>query len=379
MPLLFFVILILLIAYIYFGYPALLWLFTRKITDPEYPLSSDESVPEISIVIPAYNEAMVIEHKIQNTLDLQYPPDRLDIIVASDASDDGTDDIVRRYADRGVRLHRGAHRKGKTPTLMEAVALTAGEIIVFSDANALYAADALEKLILPFEDAGVGCVCGKLKYVNREGTTISEGETLYWRYESWIKTLESRYNTLVGANGSIYALRRSAFVPLDPDLSDDFGFPLAAYARGYKVVFQPDALSTEEAPVDIRTEFKKKSRFVAHQLTTLSRLWPQLKPLRDARFLFQIVSHKLLRNCVPFFLLGILALSFFIPPIYGRPALYLQGLFYGLAIIGGMTLGRITPLKMLTIPLYFCIVNAAALNGIMQFFRGKNYAAWNEK
>ena len=364
----------------YFGYPALLWLLTRGKHPAGYASSEpDETKPMLSMIIPAYNEVAVIEQKIRNTLTLSYPADRLEIIVVSDQSDDGTDEVVRPYADRGVQLHRVGVRSGKLSAMMAGVEIARGTIFAFSDANAMYAPDALEKLVLPFQDEQVGVVCGKLQYINRERTTISEGETLYWRYESWLKSLESRFNTLIGANGSIYAVRRSAYVPLDADISDDFGFPLAAYAKGFKVVFQPEALSTEEAPPAIPTEFKKKSRFVAHQLTTLHRLWGILRPWHDLKFLFQIVSHKLLRNCIPFFLPGLVVLSSVIPAPLGPWLLWSQGLFYSLALLGGLTYGRIRPIKVFIIPLYFCIVNAAAINGVFQFLRRKNYAAWNEK
>ena len=380
MSLTLFILFFLCIVYVYFGYPALLWVFTTGKKTAEYSPQETEGIyPSLTMIIPAYNEVAVIDRKIENTLALSYPADKLEIIVASDGSEDGTDEIVTQYADRGVQMYRAALHKGKTPTMMEAVEMASGTIYVFSDANAMYASDALEKLVLPFQNKQVGCVCGKLQYHNREASTISDGETLYWRYENWIKARESQFNTLIGANGSIYAVRRSAYVQIDPDLSDDFGFPLAAYAKGFKVVFQPDALSTEEAPPAIKIEFKKKSRFVAHQLTTLIRLWAMLRANRDLKFLFQLFSHKLLRNFVPVLLIGMLILSFTIPRPYGPLLIWGQGLFYSLALLGGLTYGYIRPMRVFTIPLYFCVVNAAALNGIFQYVRRRNYAAWNEK
>jgi cellulose synthase/poly-beta-1,6-N-acetylglucosamine synthase-like glycosyltransferase len=231
----------------------------------------------------------------------------------------------------------------------------------------------------PFADPNTGCVSGRLIYENRQATPVSRGETLYWNYENRLKALESRFHTLLGANGSMYAIRRAAYRPLDPDVSDDFGLPLAVYAQGYRVVFQPAAVSREEAPSTPGMEFRKKSRFVSHQLTTLSRLWPMLKPLERPRFLFQLMSHKLLRNMAPFFLIGMLGTSFSIPAPYGPALLSLQGLFYGAAVMG-MALQRLRrPFRLFTLPFYFCLVNAAAVAGIAHFFRRKNYAAWNEK
>jgi cellulose synthase/poly-beta-1,6-N-acetylglucosamine synthase-like glycosyltransferase len=376
-PLLLFLLFSGLIVYVYFGYPALLWLLTRRRQEASPPGAAE--LPAVSLIIAAHNEEAVIEQKIRNTLAQTYPRDRLEVIVASDGSDDRTDEIVQGYADRGIRLHRMPVRRGKMPAISSAVAAASGEVFVFSDANAMYEPDALERLVEPFRDVRVGCVCGKLIYTNARRTSISEGESLYWRYENRLKAWESAFNSLIGANGSIYALRRAAYVPLDPDVSDDYGFPLAAYARGYRAAFQPAAVSREEAPETIFTEFRKKSRFVAHQLTTLARLWPALRPWRDPRLLFQLVSHKLLRNSVPFFLLGLLGASAAMPPPLGGYLLSAQGVFYGLAL-AGMGLYRWNrPVKLFTVPLYFCIVNAAAAAGILQFLRKTNYAAWDEK
>ena len=215
-------------------------------------------------------------------------------------------------------------------------------------------------------------------YVNPADTSISEGETLYWKYENRLKEWESRFNSLIGANGSIYALRRSAYVPLDHDVSDDYGFPLAAYARGYRVVYQPAAVSREEAPVSIYVEFRKKSRFVAHQLTTLTRLWPMLRPFHDPKLLFQLVSHKLLRTGVPFLLIGLLATGAMVEEPYTSFLFRGQIAFYGLAACG-LFLHRLgISWKLFMIPMYFCIVNAAAAAGVFQFLRKRNYAAWDE-
>ncbi len=376
LPDLLLICLFLLILYVYIGYPVLLWLLTRR-AQAGVLLTGDVN-PSISLIITAHNEIEVIEQKIQNTLVLTYPKEFLEIIVASDGSDDGTDEAVLRYADAGVRLHRLPKRVGKMPALMDAVTGASGEIFVFSDANAMYEPDALTHLIEPFRDERVGCVCGKLLYVNPSDNSISDGERMYWDYENRIKGWESRFNTLIGANGSIYALRRSAYTPLGPDLSDDYGFPLAAYALGYRAVYQPSAVSREEAPATVFAEFKKKSRFVSHQLTTMSHLWSRLNPIHNSRLLFQIVSHKLLRNFVPFYLIGILAVTFQATPPVSCFLAWGQAIFYGLALCGLVTHRLGISLKLFTIPLYFCTVNAAAAVGVFQFLWKRNYAAWDD-
>lgn len=365
------------IAYVYFGYPLLLAIMARRTAHQS--IQSTPSHPRVSMIIPAYNEEAVIEQKIQNTLALRYPRDRLEIIVASDGSDDRTDEIIRQYTNQGVRFHRMPGRQGKLPAIASAAAEADGDIFVFSDANAMYEPDALTRLVEPFQDERVGCVCGRLLYVNRRGTSISDGETLYWNYENRLKHLESRFNSLIGANGSIYAIRRAAYVPLDPDLSDDYGLPLAAYAKGYRIVYQPSAVSREEAPVSIRSEFKKKCRFVSHQLTTLARLWPMLQPFHDPKFCFQVVSHKLLRTIVPLLLILLFLSNALLDAPLAQVLLWGQIGFYGLAVCGLLLYRRGVNLKVFAIPLYFCTVNAAAAVGIVQFLLRVNYAAWDEK
>lgn len=365
------------IAYVYFGYPLLLAIMARRTAHQS--TQSTPSHPRVSMIIPAYNEEAVIEQKIQNTLALRYPRDRLEIIVTSDGSTDRTDEIIMQYTNQGVRFHRMPVRQGKFPAIASAAADAEGDIFVFSDANAMYEPDALTRLVEPFQDERVGCVCGKLLYVNRRGTSISDGETLYWNYENRLKHLESRFNSLIGANGSIYAIRRAAYVPLDPDLSDDYGLPLAAYAKGYRIVYQPSAVSREEAPVSIRSEFKKKCRFVSHQLTTLARLWPMLRPFHDPKFCFQVVSHKLLRTIVPLLLILLFLSNALLDAPLARVLLWGQIGFYGLAVCGLLLYRRGVNLKVFAIPLYFCTVNAAAAVGIVQFLLRVNYAAWDEK
>lgn len=364
------------VVYVYFGYPALLWALAPRETR-EWPLTS-RPAPSVTLIITARNEADIMERKLQNALQLSYPFGELSIVVASDASDDGTDEIVERFHDQGVRLVPMRERMGKTPTLTRAALSTESEIIAFSDANAMYAPDAMQHLVAPFGDARVGAVCGKLDYLNQEDTSISQGERLYWNYENQLKQLETRFNSLIGANGSIYALRRSAFASIDPDLSDDFGLPLAAYALGFRVVYQPEALSTEEAPNSALSGFKKKSRFVAHQLTTLARLWPRLRPFSDGRFLFQVASHKLLRNLVPFFLMLLIAISSATSSSLSAALFWMQLAFYSLGVLGLLCHALGTSIKLLMIPLYFCTVNVAAANGVIQFLRKRDYSAWHD-
>ena len=199
-----------LVVYTYLVYPALVWLLTvgrrASIYDPL------NEWPSVSLVIAAYNEEMVLRDKLENALGLDYPSGQLDIIVVSDASSDGTDEIAAEFAERGVRLHRVAERGGKTRAQNAGVALARGEILVFSDANSMYAPDALKALLAPFADARVGCVCGELQYANPDDGGAGKGEGAYWNNEQFLKSRESQLSSALGANGAIYALRRNLFV-----------------------------------------------------------------------------------------------------------------------------------------------------------------------
>ena len=218
--------------YAYFGYPVLLAILSlfsqRKHESPDVP----NHYPEVTLLIAAYNEEDVIEEKVKNSLALGYPQDKLHIVVVSDGSTDRTDEIVKKYEDRGVELFR-TERLGKTVARNRAVENAKGELIVLTDANAFFRQDALKKLVKHFQDPGVGVVCGALVLKRADGS-----ENLYWRYEKLIKRLENKFHSIIGANGSIYAMRRELYDPLPPEVDDDFVEPLIVYMKGKKAVYE---------------------------------------------------------------------------------------------------------------------------------------------
>ena len=205
-----------LLVYTYFLYPGLLWLFTvgRKVHKPDAPVEW----PAVSVIIAAYNEKLVIRDKLENALSLDYPAERLQIVVVSDCSDDGTDEIVNEFAERGVVLERTANRSGKTVAQNAGVRRARGDILVFSDANSMYDSSALKELVRALADPSVGCACGELTYLNPEDRSAGRGEGLYWRYEQFLKRRESALSSLVGANGAIYAMRKELFEDLSADM-----------------------------------------------------------------------------------------------------------------------------------------------------------------
>ncbi len=365
-----------LVAYVYIGYPLLLALFCRRRNGP---LSSNEALlPRVTLLISAYNERGVIKEKLCNSLALDYPRDLFEVIVISDCSDDGTDEIVAQYAMFGVRLVRQSQRLGKSAGLNLGVRQATGEILVFSDANAIYQSDAIRQLVGHFADPRVGYVVGNARYTDTPGQPASaESEGLYWKLETWLKRKESEFGSVVGGDGAIYAIRREFFTPLRPTDINDFLNPLQIIARGHRGVFEPAAVCYEEAGDSFAKEFRRKVRIVSRSLNAISRAPGVLLPWTQPRHWFALISHKLLRWFVPFFLILSLcsSLALWSRPFYKYAAL-LQLVFYSLALGGLTVVRRHRSIRIFYLPYYFCVVNLASLIGIMKSFRGSLSPTW---
>jgi cellulose synthase/poly-beta-1,6-N-acetylglucosamine synthase-like glycosyltransferase len=376
--LVFFTICVTLILWVYAGYPLFLLLVTR-LTKGQ-PVRRDAITPPVTLIISAYNEGRVIRRKLENSLALDYPRDRLEIIVVSDCSDDDTDNIVKEYASRGVRLLRMRERGGKTAGLNAAVPQARGEIVIFSDANALYHRLAVRNLVRNFADPEVGCVTGESRYqVDENAADSTASENLYWRYELALKKMETKIGSLVGGDGAIYAIRQSLFRPLRPEDLSDFVNPLQIVAQGYRNVYEPEAFSFEGGAESFEKEFRRKVRIVNRAWRGLWRVKQVLNPLRFGFYTVQVVSHKLLRWMIPVFMAGAFFANLFLLH-YGqihRIFFVLQITFYVLAIIGRLQSHRPSISKLFYVPYYFCLVNYASLLGIISNYRGQRFAVWN--
>lgn len=365
-----------LIFYVYFGYPILLFMLTRTRKSSASPPS--QASPNVSVLISAYNEKSVISEKLQNALTLDYPRGLLEIIVVSDCSDDGTDDVVRGFADRGVKLLRQSERLGKSAGLNLGVSQANGQILVFSDANAIYQPDAIRQLVQHFKDSRVGYVVGNARYVEQstqEPSAKSEG--LYWRLETWIKKKESDFGSVVGGDGAIYAIRREFFTPLLPTDINDFLNPLQIIIHGYRGVYEPRAVCYEEAGDSFEKEFGRKVRIISRALNAIRRAPAVLLPWTQPRHWLALISHKLLRWFAPVFLILLLLVSILLwQSSFYRIALLLQLTFYVLAAIGWALGKRDTASKIFYLPYYFCVVNLASLYGVMKFFSGSLSPTW---
>jgi cellulose synthase/poly-beta-1,6-N-acetylglucosamine synthase-like glycosyltransferase len=364
-----------LLAYTYAGYPLLVYAVARL-----RPLGvrRADSEPLVTVVITAYNEERDLAAKLENTLALDYPADKLEIIVASDCSTDRTDEIARSYAARGVRLHRQAERLGKTAAQNAAVERARGEVVLFSDATTLYRPDVLRVMLPSFADASVGCVAGRLVYVDPAQTGVGRGAKSYWGYETFLKSNESRACSLIGASGCLYAVRRAAYVPLYHEACSDFIIATKMVEQGLRAVFEPDAVCTEETNRRSDKELRMRVRVIAQTYTDLWRHRRMLNPLRGGFYSVELLSHKVLRYAVPAFLAVLFVSSLALAPrswFYALAALA-QGCFYAAALSGWLAERAGRRVRLLALPQYFVLANLAPALAFAQFLRGERYARW---
>lgn len=364
--------------YVYAGYPALIWLIAR--IRPR-PVAQADVLPSMTIIVAAHNEEGVIAAKVVNSLALDYPPDRLEVLICSDGSTDRTEEIVRSVGDPRLFL-LALPRGGKAAALNAGAARARGEILVLTDANVELASDALRKLARGFADPDVGGVSGRKKAFVRHGADTTEvGENLYWRYDQWQKRQESAAGSIIAADGTLYALRRSLYVPIaDPAQADDIAISARVVLQGKRLVFDPEAVAWEEAPAEGAEEFRRKVRVTNHSLRALLELGTPL--WTSGLYSFELISHKLVRHLVPFFLVLLLLSSGWLARETSlfRFVVVLQLVFYALALAGALLRRRRSgSLKMFSVPYYFCLVNAAALLGVLALLRGTRVREWSPR
>ncbi len=363
------------LGYVYVGYPLLVYvmslLFPKAVKHAEIE-------PSVTVLITAFNEEDSIRQKLENTLQIAYPADKLEILVASDGSTDRTDAIVAEFASRGVKLFRQEGRVGKTTTQNNAVERATGEIILFSDATTAYREDVFQHLLPAFADESVGCVAGRLIYVDEDSTTVGRGAKSYWGYETFIKIAESRACSLIGASGCLYAVRKSAYQPMYPEACSDFLICTNIYRKGLRSVFAPDAVCFEQTNARASDEMKMRVRVIAQTFTDLWRNRDMLNPLKSGFFAIELISHKVLRYAVPFVLLALLVASIALAAssTFYATLLFAHVLFYFMAAIGWILERAGKRLFILAMPLYFVLANLASVMAFYKFLKGETYTRW---
>ena len=365
------------VIYSYLGYPMVLW-FISLLKQHRWEGNQVGRLPNVSLLISVFNEEKVIEDKILNSLSLDYPRDLLEIIVLSDGSTDGTEEIVARYSPKGVRLARFDGRIGKTACLNQVVPKATGEVVVFSDANASYEKMAIRELVKGFSNPRIGFVTGWTKYVSRTSIGVSQSVGVYWQFEKIIKTLESKVGTCIGADGAIFAIRKNMFRSLDPRDINDFVIPMHVMAQGYLGSLVEKAFCFEEATVRIKEEFSRQVRINTRTIRALRNHLLLLNPLRYGMIAFQLFSHKVSRLLVPFFLMMMLFTNVL---LIQAGALYVfilvtQLLFY---FLGGFKVFESDTMKtgkIVSVIYTFCMSNFAIIVGWIRFARGETFTGW---
>lgn len=354
----------------YFGYPLLLCLISNLKAEKLLPEQTE--LPSVTVLISVYNEEAVIGERMENCLQLDYPPEKLRILVVSDGSTDNTDRIVEEYRKYGIELVKVQGRVGKTAALNWVIPQLSSEVVIFTDANSMICPDAIKQLVKHFADPKVGAVCGELRL-----TGNSRVERLYWRFENAIKRWESRVSSLTVLNGALYALRRHLHVPMNPQAANDLQHPLQVVLQGYRCVYESMAIAEECVGRDETVEATRRVRIVTRGWKGLISHIQVLNPFRAGTFSFQFIARKLLRWLSPVLMLMAFGLNLILAEdLFYSAILIFQATFYGLATLG-MALSRLKlRLTIVYFPYYFCLMNLAALKALWLVVAGRDSALW---
>ena len=363
------------VGYAYVGYPILLTLLSW--IRPK-PVQSSVWTPSVSVIIAAYNEERDLAAKLENTLALDYPKSHLEIIVTSDCSSDRTDEIAKSFAPRGVRLHRQEERLGKTAAQNAAVEKASGEIIVFSDATTHYRPEVLREMMPSFADKSVGCVTGRVIYQDEKDSSVGAGTQSYWNYEFFLKKHESNVCSLIGVCGCMYAVRKSAYVPLYNDACSDFIIATTMVEQGLRAVYVNEAVCIEEPNRQAKKELAARVRIISQTFSDLWRNRGMLNPFRSGFYAIQLWSHKVMRYLVPVFLILIFVTSAFLAPgsVFYAVLFLLQVAFYFAALVSSLLEKAGLSFRLLALPQYFVITNLASLIAFVKFLSGESYTRW---
>lgn len=369
------------IFYAYAGYGILMYVIVKiRRSFGKGKVASDTSFePEVSFVVPCYNEIDFIDQKIQNCLELEYPKDKLKIIFITDGSNDGTNIKADTYEE--VKVLHEDKRGGKSAAENRVMKFVDTPVVVFSDANTILPPNALREIVKHYADPKVGAVSGEKRILAKDkDSATGSGEGLYWKYESFLKKLDSELFSIVGAAGELFSFRKELFTELEEDtILDDFIESLRIAEKGYRVIYEPEAYAMETASESVKEELKRKIRICAGGWQSMRRLSSLLNPFRNFTLTFQYVSHRVLRwSVVPLFLLMIFPINtylFSFGPIY-QLLFYGQCVFYITALAGWYLANREIKVKALFVPYYFFIMNYAVFMGFFRYLKGKQAAAW---
>ena len=380
------------IFYTYGGYGLFVFIFLKlrslfgsSVNIPDQLTEKD--LPEVCLIIAAYNEKEYVDQKIQNSLSLDYPPGKIKIIWVNDGSDDGTPELVARYPE--VMLLHNPKRSGKIEGMNRGVEHSTAPILIFSDANTMLSLNSLKAVVRHFQDKTVGCVAGEKQFYKVKNQPVAAtGEGFYWRIESWLKQLDYQFYSTIGATGELFAIRRELFHRVEPDtLLDDFMISMRAAQQGFRVAYEPAAVAVEHGSSNVKEELKRKVRIAAGCYQSMFRLKKLLNPFFHFRLFFQYVSHKVLRWTLAPLALPVLFLSGIVLAASKDPfstssiyfvLLVLQLAFYLLAFFGSLTQNHPVRARFIYAPFYFTAMNYAMYKGFFRFLKGKQTVLWEK-
>lgn len=374
------------VCYTFVGYGIVLYILVKlkRLIKSPYPISDESaSYPTVTLMVAAYNEADVMDAKIANTLELDYPEERLQLIFVTDGSTDDTPAIVGTHA--GIMLLHQPERRGKMAAIKRAMDYVTGTITVFTDGNTFLNPEAIKQLVKHYQNPKVGAVAGEKRIrVDRTADASAAGEGFYWKYESKLKQLDYALYSNVGAAGELFSIRTALYPTVETDtIIDDHMIAMRIAEKGFVIGYEPRAYATETASENTKEELKRKIRIAAGGIQSIFRLPKAANPFYYPLLTFQYISHRVLRwTIVPFLLPLIFILNGFLAA-KGLGAVYavlfvMQGLFYGLALIGWLLEGRQVRVKLFFVPYYFCLMNYAVVAGIFRYLKGNQAAAWEK-
>jgi cellulose synthase/poly-beta-1,6-N-acetylglucosamine synthase-like glycosyltransferase len=376
------------ILYTYVGYPLLLLMMTliKHLLLPNQRTGKQtEYLPEVTLLIAAFNEKDFIEQKMRNSRAIDYPDKKLTIAWVTDGSDDGTPELLEKYPE--IRVLHEPERKGKTAALNRAMEYIKTPFVVFNDANTMLDSQALKRMMIHFDDRKVGCVSGEKRIVKSPADTAAgSGEGAYWKYESFIKQLESKLYTALAAAGELYAIRSKLFVKAEPDsIIDDFVISIRIALAGYTIKYAPDAFALETPSLNINEELKRKIRIASGGFQTLFRYPGLLNIFRHGLLSFEFISHKVLRwLLVPLAIPSILMLNIWICLFshWNEPSfmvlLLVQAAFYTLVLLGWFVERSPVKYRFIYLPYYIIIMNYAQIAGLVRYLRRKHNVVWEK-
>lgn len=383
-------ILVFIFFYTYVGYALILFLVLRlkKIFFAGRELEYDRSYePDVCLFVTAFNEKDYVRQKVENSFSLDYPKEKIQYLWITDGSDDGTPDMLRKY--KQLEVHHLDARRGKMHAMNRGVKFVKAPIIIFSDTNTLLGEKSIREIVAKFSNEKTGCVAGEKRIIEKDADSAAgAGEGLYWKFESWVKKMDSELNSAIGAVGELFAVRTELFEDVEEDaLLDDFMISLRIAQKGYHIAYTPNAYAEETASLNVKEELKRKIRIAAGGVQSMFRLKGLLNPFRFGVLSWQYFSHKVLRwTLAPVSLVFLLPVNLLIVlqqnngfdfGLYSI-ALYIQILCYLLAIVGWYFENKKLRFKILFVPYYFASINYAAIIGIFRYFKGKQSVKWDK-